>query len=382
MRYKNLEINYFRGIKRCSIKSLKRVNIFLGQNNSGKSSVLEAVFVLTGANNPRSLLSLDLLRNLLYVEPNDLRHFFYKLDYESKLQIFGEMYEEDETRKLTIVPKSDNSTNSLSLLTSESLAKISTITSTSELDESLDFTVDNQNINTLEFIAEIKKRHQPKVELVSRLSYQKDKNGLPSFNIVIDKSNYKSNFNAVIQSANSAVNDLSKRLENIIIAKNKSQIINQLKVIDKNVNDIAAGSNNMVYLDIGAKRMIPANLMGDGILKFLNIIANINQVPNGVILIDEIDNGLHFSVLKNLWKFLFLVSAQNNTQVFITTHSKEALKLLKDVLEEDKNYTGYQKDLSCYTLSKLDDDTVMAYNFEFPSLEYMVENDLEIRGEI
>ncbi len=62
--YKSFKIENFRGIKKCELTELKRINIFLGKNNCGKSSILEAIFLLTGYNNPILSVNIDLFRNL------------------------------------------------------------------------------------------------------------------------------------------------------------------------------------------------------------------------------------------------------------------------------------------------------------------------------
>ena len=50
--FKNIDIKNFRGIEHLKIDDFARVNVFLGQNNSGKSSVLEALMLLMGMSNP------------------------------------------------------------------------------------------------------------------------------------------------------------------------------------------------------------------------------------------------------------------------------------------------------------------------------------------
>jgi AAA15 family ATPase/GTPase len=49
---KNIEINYFRGIDHLKVDDFSRVNVFFGQNSSGKSSILEAILLLLGMSSP------------------------------------------------------------------------------------------------------------------------------------------------------------------------------------------------------------------------------------------------------------------------------------------------------------------------------------------
>ena len=61
--FKNLEIKNFRGIDRLVMDDFSRVNVFLGQNGSGKTSVLEAILMLAGMSNPMLPQSINILRS-------------------------------------------------------------------------------------------------------------------------------------------------------------------------------------------------------------------------------------------------------------------------------------------------------------------------------
>ena len=83
--FKNIDIKNFRGIKHLSIDDFSRVNVFLGQNNSGKSSVLEAIFLLAGMSNPDLPLGLNKARtrNLRIVNLQDVRYQFNSLNLKN-----------------------------------------------------------------------------------------------------------------------------------------------------------------------------------------------------------------------------------------------------------------------------------------------------------
>lgn len=381
MRFKNVSIKGFRGLKDCSIDNLSRVNVFLGQNNSGKSSILEAIFLLCGMHAPQLVLTIDLLRHLVHNEENDFRFIFYNLDYNSTLEIKAELFEKDSEYKLKIFPKS----NSKGIIKTNNSGSASTSYPTSSIvseDVASIYTSDNlENVNGIEFKGEIKKKQQQRIFLNSSLYLQR-KNNQPEMLQSFDFKNYNPGFTARLQSPDVKVaEDLTKRLETLIVDKKKTDLLNSLKKIDEKIVDIVPGSQFMIYIDIGAKRMIPANLMGDGFLKYLNIITGLNETRNGVFLIDEFDNGLHYSTQKGLLKTVLKGAKDTNTQVFLTTHSKECLSYLKEILEEDL-YQEYRNDVKCFTISKLNDNTVKAYEYNFDSLEYAINNEVEIRGEI
>ena len=59
-------------------------------------------------------------------------------------------------------------------------------------------------------------------------------------------------------------------------------------------------------------------------------------MKGGVLLIDEIENGLHHSALQVLWKALLLISEQHDVQVFATTHSWECIASLASLLDAER----------------------------------------------
>ena len=87
--YETLKIENFRGIKSLEIDDLARVNLFVGRNNCGKTSVLESAFLLTGMSNPTVLSMIENLRGLLLDGSSDLKNFFYNQKYTEGFRLFG-----------------------------------------------------------------------------------------------------------------------------------------------------------------------------------------------------------------------------------------------------------------------------------------------------
>ena len=172
--------------------------------------------------------------------------------------------------------------------------------------------------------------------------------------------------------------DLSKNLEYMIITKQKDIIIRALQLIDPTINDISLGNNNMIYVDLGYERLVPVNIVGYGIVRLLSIITTISFYEDGIVLIDEIENGLHYSSLKVLWKTIFEVAHQNNVQLFITTHSKETLENLKYVLKS-KNFQQYQSDTRSFTIRRHDEEKIISYPYDFEKFDYSIEQEIEMR---
>ncbi len=79
MQLENIKIEGFRGIQELTISDLGMVNLIVGKNNCSKTSVLESIFLLTGAGSPEIIFKINSLRNLVFVEAEDLRLIFNNL---------------------------------------------------------------------------------------------------------------------------------------------------------------------------------------------------------------------------------------------------------------------------------------------------------------
>jgi AAA15 family ATPase/GTPase len=86
---------------------------------------------------------------------------------------------------------------------------------------------------------------------------------------------------------------------------------------------------------IDGKR-VPMGSMGDGIWRMLEITLAMVNIPGGTLLIDEIDTGLHFSVMLDLWRLIFRTAEKLDIQVFATTHSSDCWKSLAEVAQSDE----------------------------------------------
>ncbi|MBQ3768671.1 MAG: ATP-binding protein, partial [Prevotella sp.] len=111
--------------------------------------------------------------------------------------------------------------------------------------------------------------------------------------------------------------------------------------------------------------------------RYLNIVAGSANPMNTAILIDEIDNGLHYSAYKKLWEAIFALATTTNKQVFVTTHSKETLYYLNEMLEE---IPDYQKELRLYTIERTLKKGLQAYKLSYEGLRGACANDIEIRS--
>jgi AAA15 family ATPase/GTPase len=93
-----------------------------------------------------------------------------------------------------------------------------------------------------------------------------------------------------------------------------------------------------IHGDIGMPRLVPIPFMGDGVKRVLSIVLAIASASGGVVLIDEIENGLHYSVQKQVWQAIAEAARRLDVQVFATTHSWECLAKAHEAFAEDEVY--------------------------------------------
>ena len=118
-------------------------------------------------------------------------------------------------------------------------------------------------------------------------------------------------------------------------------------------------------------------MMGDGLRRYLNIVAASANPLNNILLIDELENGHHYSAYKKIWEAIFALAVSTNKQVFVTTHSKETLQKLNQMLEE---HPDYRKEMALYTLEQTKLKGHQAYKYTYEGLSGACENDVEIRS--
>lgn len=114
---------------------------------------------------------------------------------------------------------------------------------------------------------------------------------------------------------------------------------------------------------------------GDGLRHYIAVIADIFKSENNYLFIDELDNGIHYSSLDQLWKVILLLSKELNVQVFVTTHSKECIESYCRVAEKLND-----KDITFTTLVKNKEKAVKAIVRDFEVFTDSVHDEREVRG--
>lgn len=349
-----IHINHFRGIREAIFDSLGQFNLFLGHNNCGKSSVLDALLLFLSQNHPEACVNIQNIRQLSIKNSDDVKLCFYQLDTSAPIVIKG---------------KYDNTFRSESISYFESFAeKIEQ--GNPEL---------NRGKNNSLFGLEIKSRIEGKYEYDSsaRLTFDPQK---PK-EVLIDNNDNVSPWQvncAYLASATGHEGDNDyEGFSQVLKEKQEPRIVKILKQIEPSIRDIVA-ADNRVMVDIGLEKRVPIQVLGDGIRKVLNIVLAMYLCKNGVILIDELENGLHYSSMPVLWKAIIAAARDFNVQVFCTTHNIDSLNAVKEVIRESQD-KALKDAWRAFTLKKTDDGLLRVYTHTYDQYEYLLDAEREIR---
>lgn len=124
---------------------------------------------------------------------------------------------------------------------------------------------------------------------------------------------------------------------------------------------------------------IPLAFFGDGVLKLFRLLAEI-IINNGKrLMIDEVDTGIHFSHFKEFWKVILQTAKDNDVQLFMTTHNEECIRYFKEVLEED--LPNLKEDVRNITLvENAKTKVVTAHTYNYEQFEHTLDVGNEIRS--
>jgi predicted ATPase len=305
---KSLQIKNFRCFRDLKIEPLKRINLLTGQNNTGKTCILEALTLLFD-DSPSNQNLRGGLPGLFRTVGGDWNENFWKWLF----------YNKDQAKDIEIKSSFDNSKDFVVSVTSH-----------------------GWDTNTMP--ANLWYKGEWSVAKV------------PSFMSGHKPADFKP---AVFSTHPTDPTRDAADYQRVILKRRKKQVEKLLREIEPRLEAIEAlriGDQNqspspLIYADLGLSEMIPVTQLGQGFNRLLDIYSEIVVEDAKLLLIDEIENGLHHSVLPVIWKGLFLAAREFDVQIFATTHSWECILAADKAARSDKSY-----DLALIRLDRVKDD--------------------------
>ncbi|GAA8545278.1 ATP/GTP phosphatase [Helicobacter pylori] len=367
----SVRIKNFKNFKNTQIDGFTKLNIITGQNNAGKSNLLEALYCLVGKSMHPCANITEIYDNIrkepLTSESKNL--MFYGLDTEKKIQITTTL---DNNQTLDLQIKFIASENQKVIE-----SQIIPTAEQTQMSSQLNFTLKKNNEEIYNDHLNITKAYNfPPIP--NQLGYNRqfknfDPNQLqkllPFESAVIIPSD-------VVYRQAHMIQAVSKICSNNQLEEELNKHLNQF---DNNIQSISFNTNNQLKLKVkGIKEKIPLSMFGDGLIKYLYIVSAFMADNAKTIYIDEVENGLHFSrmrlLLKNIIDFINN-NKDGNLQVFMTTHNQEFIEILDQVIRE-KDF-AHQTKLFCLEQY---DDLIVAEPYYGENLSLYFKNSANLFG--
>lgn len=363
MGFKEITIQNFRGLENLPLKFAPHFNLLLGRGNVGKTSVLEALFLLMGINAPGLSMKVMTWRGLPPQKPEDLKWIFHADKEELPISLQGDSFDGLETRKLTIFKSAGGNSGVESSVKKTPLEKL-------QSNGHANLIIQPQSGKRFEDFVFLGELNDLKMWGKIRFS----DGGIEA------NADYKEEVRGLFQHVSSMTNnqDLMVALEQIVVSKKKPDFIDALRQIEPLLMDIEqAGDTIYVRLE-NLRNLLPIQNMGTGFLKVFSHIAAAMSPMVDIVLVDEIADGLHYSELEKILKAIMFAAEQSKTQVIATTHSQEALQACQKILDDDK-FKNLRKGVYCNYLQRDKKGQVQAYGYDYDAFAGSIRDGIELR---
>lgn len=368
---RTLEIQNFKSLAKCNISHLARVNLIVGKNNVGKSSLLEALSLLFADGSPRRIHELLAERGLAAyfrsVAANERDELMVKalssLYTGRDAAAFKELpisvsAEAEDGKMMRVMLR-------LGFVIRNYVRQVNTLDFDVPADSGVDIADDVRFYPGL-FVNTAEKEH------FYRFS---DRGLLPPFR---DVSEGGARCRFVRPSSVHSV-DNALLFDGIAMTGLQQNLVGALNIIDPRIRDVNFLNDPMslkservpiVVLD-GDDTRYQLQSMGDGVNRILTIVLSMLNSKGGVLLVDEFENGLHYTALCRLWEMIFRLSEELGVQVFVTSHSDDCIK---SFIKADVKGEG-----ALLRLESRNNGVIGVPYTDRDELNYIRDNDVEVR---
>lgn len=191
--------------------------------------------------------------------------------------------------------------------------------------------------------------------------------------------------------------DAASLFDQIVLTPQEDLVLDAMRLIDPRIDRIAVSGMEMnpfisvsgtetspFIAGIGSKASVlvrlkgfddrvPIGSMGDGIWRMFGLALAAVRSSGGVLLVDEIDTGLHYTVMRDMWRFLYQCAKKYDVQLVATTHSWDCCRALAAICRDDVS------DESDVTISRIEKGREEAVTYTEQEIVAVAERDIEVR---
>lgn len=383
--YENLQIGNFRGLRHLELPVLAPVTILTGRNNVGKTSVLEALFLHSCGPRAAQVL-LTILRPYRlpgslnvefsrYTTPWEMA--FYNRDPSEPINITGQL----NGRRVTVglsVPRDKVSSSITPGLQSTASSSTGTLTTVPSYSYSMRITIDTESEESVE---------PERKEFIQTVSAQLGQailgpSGIQQVGGVSLELKPENDSDALVFSyflgpqSRSPQAELAQRYTSIRLNGREKIFLRAMRAIEPEIKtiEILAAGTPALYVTLRGGPPLPMTAMGEGMIAVANYAAAILENQGGLVLIDEIENGIHYSALERVWREIGRAVSDAGAQVVASTHSYECVRAA---------YRAFRHDPEALQLLQLrsgdDSPAAVAVDYDLETLEGALEMGLDVR---
>ena len=377
----SLKIEGFRGFQSFEMANLGRINLLVGKNNSGKTSILEAIQFLYVQNN------LD-----IFLETISYRGEFSWLE-SNRTKVFEICHlfpghEIIPSKEIIIIGSRESHQESVTISVKSIPIQLSLFSDKND-DLNNDNIFDDEEWNKLLLSIRWSQSQKPiELELLANGTLARDSiRRMASLSRISHKIGIDNKIELRFLTPFSLTSsDMAALFDNIVLSPLEDLIIESLKIIEPKIERIASiGSGKYSTANnLGVRggflikiknhdQPIPIGSLGDGFWRMLGLVLAMVNLKNGILLVDEIDSGLHFTVMTDMWKVVWETAKKLNIQVFATTHSRDCWQSLAELITEEK-ITDNE-----ITIQRIDREKSQSVIFDPEEIVIAATSNLEVR---
>lgn len=331
----SLRIQNFRQFRDLQIDPLRRINLIAGRNNSGKTALLEALYLLFATSEEIPKLSAA-----------------FRSEHNSTLDDFISFWQ--------WLPYQQNVENRIKITANCTQGDVFTVVS-----------AENNSNGWLGFMYKDRTLAYPDDESLGWFQVRKDGtvdvHEMPSW---LPITTFPTRPSLPVEDSDSFSRIAAKR-------GGRQKLIELLQKVEPNLQDLQylkLGSQPLIYADVGLNDLIPLTQLGRGFIRLLRIFAAALLSESKIILIDEIENGIGYRAQVDLWKGLAANARQEDVQIFATTHSYECIQAAHEVFSADEQY-----DFALHRLERTAQDEIRVVTYDQETLSTSLELNFEVR---
>ena len=366
---RDISIQNFRCFENTSISGFKTVNLITGKNNAGKTALLEALLI---GSLPRAE-AIDALKK----HRRESQEFNKALPERTWDSLF---FNQDKSKNIFIqVNEDDDQSTKLNLSINDIPIRF-TIESSLPSDiidkKYVDFipndesklsvlqaniTINNDDLFEYNLIATDQGTFQGISDKKSQFTGQKKISFIPAILGVFNTQ-------------------LASEYDKARLNNQEKEVLKGIQIIDPSIKMIESFNigSPLLYLKRENEERLPISLFGDAINRITAIILYVINNNSDILLLDEIENGIHYTIQANLWKMLFRLAKQLNVQIFATTHSLEMLTAFNQVgLESEFSDLAAHFEMA----RSVKTGQIIGIKRDMETLEYSLSRNGGVRGE-